>query len=73
MAIAGSAMNSIRLWLWNGSLREGQQCMRGATVVESDVDAAIKALSTGATVNLELHGDNLLRVRRAFRRETSHD
>lgn len=68
MAIAGSAKNSVRLWIWNGALREGQQCMRGAEVVESDVDAAIAQLVEGNTINLELHGDNLLRVRQAFRR-----
>ena len=72
MAIAGSALNSVKLRAAGNVLYEGQIIMRGADVVETDVDRCVARLRNGETVNLELHGDNLPQVRRKIRGDSEN-
>ena len=66
MAVAGSSIQSIHLTIIDGKLHEGMQNNRSSSVVESNPEKAIEKLRQGLAVNLELYGNNLIRVRRAF-------
>jgi len=67
MAIAGSALNSAVAYLKpDGHLYIGMFVMRGADIVEQDVERAVERIRAGERVVVWVHGNNVDTLRKAF-------
>jgi len=67
MAIAGSALNSAMAYLRpDGHLYIGMFVMRGADIVEQDMNRAIARIRAGERVVVWVHGRNVESLRNAF-------
>lgn len=64
MAIAGSAMPSTKLRIFDGRLVDGPWMMRNSDVLEDDPTKAAQKLLAGETVLLRTTGDQFSQVRK---------